>query len=169
MSPLALGKSSRSGFCSCPKPFGGTPACLETGTRARLERGRDGGSGTERGRGRCGSGAAVFGAAKARSRLSAATGLFASAQPSLRQNVFGVSRRPSAHAFSQYRPPREAAPPPAALRPARANAHSSRALSLFPRKSGMSPLFRAWLQLPVEEAHDVGVCVQPRDILPDQP
>ena len=64
MWPVALGKSGRSGVGSGPKPIGGIPRCLETGTRARRECDRGGGSGTERGRGRCGSGAAVLGMAR---------------------------------------------------------------------------------------------------------
>src|SRR5688572_30737074 len=52
-----------------------------------------------------------------------------------------VSRRPSVRAHFPYRPPRKGTPHPAAIRPARNPSHSIRALSPFPRKSGMSPLF----------------------------
>src|SRR5688572_31698162 len=51
-----------------------------------------------------------------------------------------VSRRPSVRAHFPYRPPRKGTPHPAAIRPARNPSLSIRALSPFPRNSGMSPL-----------------------------
>ena len=138
MWPVALSKSPRSGVGSSQSPLGGTPIAW------RLELGRDVSVTAAVGAGRSvdGGGAAL----EWRSLAWRGTKPALRFNGTLRQRPtlstpksLRVSRRPSAHAHLQYRPPREAhLTRPRSVPPASPSL-SSRAASPYPRKRGMSP------------------------------